>query len=105
MVETNAHFSHGQIKPLSAGKLPISIAPMINQHIANQEMIVEAALSNDLDLAFQAFYHDPSNDLPLDTCWEFFNKMCKLNQQLQNKSRKLVNSKPVTQRLFTSIHA
>lgn len=32
-------------------------------------------------------------------------QVCKLYQQLQNKSRKLVNSKPVTQRLFTSIHA
>lgn len=81
VVETNAHFSRGQIKPLSAGDLPTGIAPLVNQHIANQEMIVEAALSDNLDLAFQAFYNDPTNDLPLDTCWEFFNKMCKLNQQ------------------------
>jgi alpha-galactosidase len=61
VVETNAHFSRGTIRPLSAGKLPAGIAPLINQHIANQEMIIEAALNSDIDLAFQAFFNDPTN--------------------------------------------
>ncbi len=49
VVETNAHFSRGNIRPLSAGALPAGIAPLINQHIANQELIIEAALTKNMD--------------------------------------------------------
>lgn len=75
VVETNAHFSYGNITPLSAGALPAGIAPLINQHSANQEIIIEAALTGNTDLAFQAFFNDPSNHLPLDDSWELFNKL------------------------------
>ncbi|PKO14112.1 MAG: alpha-glucosidase/alpha-galactosidase [Chloroflexi bacterium HGW-Chloroflexi-10] len=80
VVETNAYFSRDNIRPLSAGTLPAGLAPLINQHIANQELIIEAALTKNMDLAFQAFFNDPANDLPLDTSWEFFNRMLQLNQ-------------------------
>lgn len=75
VVETNAHFSQGGIRPLSAGALPAGFAALINQHIANQEMIVEAALSGNQDLAFQAFFNDPNNNLTIDVAYEFFKKM------------------------------
>jgi galacturan 1,4-alpha-galacturonidase len=75
VVETNAYFSRGEIRPLTAGALPDGIAPLINQHSANQELIIEAALTENTDLAFQAFFNDPSIHLPLDTAWELFNKM------------------------------
>jgi alpha-galactosidase/6-phospho-beta-glucosidase family protein len=75
VVETNARFSQGGIRPLSAGALPAGIAALINRHIANQELIIKAALSADTDLAFQAFFTDPANNLPIDTCWELFTKM------------------------------
>jgi alpha-galactosidase len=75
VVETNAHFSHDSVRPLTAGALPAGIAPLINQHSANQELIIEAALTENTDLAFQAFFNDPSNHLPIDTAWELFNKM------------------------------
>jgi galacturan 1,4-alpha-galacturonidase len=81
VVETNAHFSRANISPLSAGALPAGIAPLINQHIANQELIIEAALTKNLDLAFQAFFNDPTNYLPIDTSWEFFNLMLQVNQK------------------------
>lgn len=80
VVETNAHFSHGTIRPLSAGKLPAGIAPLVNQHIANQEMIIESALNENMDLAFQAFFNDPTNHLPIDVAWELFNKMLQTNR-------------------------
>lgn len=80
VVETNAHFSHSNISPMCAGALPAGIAPLINRHIANQELIVEAALTHNMDMAFQAFFNDPTNDLPIDVCWEFFNKMLELNK-------------------------
>ena len=81
VVETNARFSHGNIRPLSAGALPAGIAPLINRHIANQELIIEAALTKNMDLAFQAFYSDPTNLLPIDTSWELFNKLLIVNQK------------------------
>ncbi len=80
VVETNAHFSRGNIRPLSAGAIPAGVAPFIHRHIANQELIIEAALTNNMDVAFQAFYANPTNHLPIDTSWEFFNRMLKLNQ-------------------------
>lgn len=81
VVETNAHLSRDSIRPLSAGSLSAGIAPLISQHSANQELITEAALSENTDLAFQAFFSDPSNHLPLDDSWELFNKMLHLQKQ------------------------
>lgn len=81
VVETNAHFSRDSVYPLAAGALPAGIAPLINQHSANQELIIEAALTENTELAFQAFYNDPSNHLPVDDSWEFFNKMLQLNRE------------------------
>jgi alpha-galactosidase len=81
VVETNAHFSYDSIRPLSAGALPAGIATLINQHSANQELIIDAALTENTDLAFQAFFNDPTNSLPIDTAWELFNKLLELNRQ------------------------
>jgi len=81
VVETNAHFSRDSIRPLTAGALPAGIASLINQHSANQEFIIEAALTENTDLAFQAFFTDPSNHLPFDTAWELFNKMLQVNKE------------------------
>jgi alpha-galactosidase/6-phospho-beta-glucosidase family protein len=81
VVETNAHFSRGSIRPLSAGSLSAGIAPLIHQHIANQELIIEASLMMDVDLAFQAFFHDPTNHLPIDASWELFNQLLQVNRK------------------------
>ena len=82
VVETNAIFSRDAIRPLAAGSLPAGVAPLINRHIANQEMIVEAALSSNIELAFQAIYNDPTNSLPLDECWQLFNQLLQANHEL-----------------------
>ncbi len=81
VVETNARFSRGDIRPISAGMLPAGIAALINQHIANQELIIESILTGNPDVAFQAFFNDPTNPLPIDVSWEFFNKMLRLNRK------------------------
>jgi alpha-galactosidase/6-phospho-beta-glucosidase family protein len=81
VVETNAHFSRDSVRPLATGALPAGIAPLINQHSANQELIIEAALTENTDLAFQAFYNDPANQLPIDTAWELFKKMLQVNRE------------------------
>jgi alpha-galactosidase/6-phospho-beta-glucosidase family protein len=81
VVETNAHFSRDSVRPLIAGALPAGIAPLIHQHSANQELIVEAALTQYTDLAFQAFFNDPTTHLPIDIAWELFNKMLQVNRE------------------------
>jgi len=81
VVETNAYFSRDSVHPLTAGALPAGIAPLINQHSANQELIIEAALTENTHLAFQAFFNDPSNHLSLDDARELFDKMLQLNRE------------------------
>jgi alpha-galactosidase len=81
VVETNAYFSRSDVRPLRAGMLPAGLVPLINQHVANQELIVEAALTQNTDLAFQVFFNDPTNPLPIDTAWEFFNRMLQVNHE------------------------
>jgi len=81
VVETNAHFSRNSVRPLTSGSLPAGIAPLVNQHCAVQELIIEAALAESTDIAFQAFFNDPSNPLPIDTAWELFNKLLELNRR------------------------
>jgi galacturan 1,4-alpha-galacturonidase len=81
VVETNVLFRGGEIRPLQAGALPAGIAPLINQHIGNQELIIEAALTGDMALAFQAFFNDPTNILPIDSAWELFNRMLQANRK------------------------
>jgi alpha-galactosidase len=92
VVETNAHFSRDHVTPLSAGALPAGIAPLINQHSANQEIIIEAALTGNTDLAFQAFFNDPSNHLPLGDCWELFNKLLHAGVTHQDHSANLASN-------------
>jgi alpha-galactosidase/6-phospho-beta-glucosidase family protein len=75
VVETNARFSHDEVRPLAAGALPSALQSVVARHVSNQEMIVEAALTRDKELAFQAVYNDPANRLPVDESWEMFNQM------------------------------
>ncbi len=75
VVETNAVFARDQVRPVAAGKLPDSILGLVERHVRNQEMIVEAALTGDKDLAFQAVYADPASTLPVDQSWMMFNEM------------------------------
>jgi alpha-galactosidase len=75
VVETNAYFSQDSVRPLTAGPLSDGLLNLIAPHVRNQELIVEAALTRNLDLAFQAIYSDPLTNLPVDTCWAMFQEM------------------------------
>jgi galacturan 1,4-alpha-galacturonidase len=81
VVETNVLFSRGNIQPMQAGALPVGIAALVNQHIANQELVIDAALTDNADLAFQAFFNDPTNILPIDSAWELFKRMLEANRR------------------------
>jgi alpha-galactosidase len=81
VVETNAHFSRDQVRPLSAGALPAGLQSLIARHVSNQEMIVEAALTRDKEMAFQAVFNDPANRLPADETWEMLNQMLQASRE------------------------
>lgn len=59
IVETPALVNTNGIHPVSIGQLPSSILSLMVPHVVNQEMIVEAALTGNKDLALQALLNDP----------------------------------------------
>lgn len=75
VVETNAFFSRDQVQPLVSGSLPPGVHALVAKHVETQEMVIEAALSRDKDLAFQAVFNDPTTNLPLDKAWDMFNEI------------------------------
>jgi len=80
VVETNARFSRDEVRPLAAGALPPGLQPLMARHVANQELIVEASLTRDRDLAFQAILGDPTNRLALDETWAMFLEMLRASR-------------------------
>jgi alpha-galactosidase/6-phospho-beta-glucosidase family protein len=81
VVETNACFSRDEVRPIVAGVLPSGLQSLIARHVSNQEMIIEAALRCDTELAFQAVFNDPANHLALDAAWEMFNLMLQASRE------------------------
>ncbi len=65
VVETNASFRTDSVNPIVAGPLPDSLYGLIAPIVAEQEMVVEAGLTRNIDLAFKAF--SSSNHMPLPT--------------------------------------
>lgn len=59
VVETNALFSRDSIKPVVAGFIPESVLTLIEPHVANHQRILEAALTYDRSLVYEAFLNDP----------------------------------------------
>ena len=85
VVETNAVFASDSVTPVMAGSLPTAIYPLITRIVAEQEQVVEAALTRDLDLAFNAFTNDPLVTVNTTTARALFDEM------LQNTKTYLKN--------------
>jgi len=75
VVETNAWFAKDSVKPELSGRLPPGVEALVSRVVAVQEMIVEAGLTCDKELAFQAFLNDPLMSLPTDKAWRMFNEL------------------------------
>ena len=75
IVESNAVFRAGEVRPVVSGYVPDNILGIIRLHICNQEMIVKAALTRDRELAFSAFAADPLVTVSLNDARELFNSM------------------------------
>jgi alpha-galactosidase len=59
VVEVSAVVDGYGIRPVQVGPLPEPLAAHLRQHIAVQELTVEAALTGDRKVALQAFLADP----------------------------------------------
>lgn len=59
VVETNALFEYNQIKPVIAGNIPEPVLELIKPHVKNHERILEAALTCNRALVYEAFIEDP----------------------------------------------
>lgn len=75
VVESNAVIRYNSISPVCGGPLNPAVISMIQKHASNQEMIVEAGLTRNRDLAFQAFLNDPLVNLSLNDAKECFDYM------------------------------
>lgn len=77
IVETLGAVDGNGPHPFSVGDLPLAITGILHKHIMNQELIVEAGLKGDKNLALQALVNDP-----LISDWEKANKL--LEELLQS---------------------
>ncbi len=59
VVETNAVFSKDSVQTVHAGALPQTLLELINPHVDNHEMILNAANTCDFELALKALANDP----------------------------------------------
>ena len=75
VVETNAFFSADSVRPVFAGEVPEGINALVMRIIEEQEMVVEAGLTGNYELAFTAFLNNPNVCLPVDTARKLFNEM------------------------------
>ncbi|MFZ5967784.1 MAG: alpha-glucosidase/alpha-galactosidase [Bacillota bacterium] len=75
IVETNAFFTKNAVYPMVSGKLPKSVQSLLNVHIFNQEIILEAAMERNKQLAFQAFLNDPAVSTDYDNAQKLFDEM------------------------------
>ena len=60
VVETNAVFDRGSVRPVMAGSLPQPLRDLMLPHVRGHERILRAALTCDRNLVYEAFMHDPA---------------------------------------------
>ena len=75
VVETNAVFNADGIKPVMAGEIPKEIYGLISRAVSEQEIVVEAALRRDVELAFTAFINDPLVTIGFDDARKLYFEM------------------------------
>jgi alpha-galactosidase len=76
VVETNAVFSHNNIKPVKCRELPVDLRSLVMHHVLAQEGIAEAVFENDTEKAFRVFSHDLAvQTLPLSHARSLFDEL------------------------------
>jgi alpha-galactosidase len=75
IVETNALFERDHIAPVFSGVIPDCVLTLITPHVKNHDRILNAALSCDRKLAFEAFCQDPLVTINASDALDLFNEM------------------------------
>ena len=75
VVETYAQFSRNSVVPVVAPALPAGARSLVERALQEQTMTLEAALTKDNDLAFQALLTHPLMHLPTDKAAQMFQEM------------------------------
>lgn len=65
VVETNAVFTRGSVKPVFAGEMQKDVCSLVSRVVNCQETTVQAVLTKDKELGFRAFLQDPQMCIPL----------------------------------------
>lgn len=72
VVETNARFDQNLLTPMVAKALPPAACALVRRAADVQALVLRAALTRDIDLAFQAILTDPLVSLTTDQAWSMF---------------------------------
>ena len=75
VVETNAVFRSDSLNPVFSDEIPKEIYPLITRISGEQELITQAGLNHDLDMAFRAFVNDPLVTTNLEDSRKLFREM------------------------------
>ncbi len=75
VVETNSVFRADEVRPVFAGEIPQNIYTLIARNAGAQMQVVEAGITRNIELAFDAFCNDPLMTLPLDDARKLFDEM------------------------------
>lgn len=75
VVETYANFSRDSLVPCSAAPLPPAVDSLVLRVVDVQHITLQAALTRDAELAFQAVLADPLLRLSTDEAWKMFSAM------------------------------
>ena len=75
VVETNAAFREGGVYPVMTGDVPEEIYPLVSRIVAEQELVIDACVTRNLDKAYMAFSQDPLVTIPLKESKKLFDEM------------------------------
>jgi alpha-galactosidase len=75
IVETNAQIRRDRITPVVARPLPPAVAQLVNRIVSVQQLTLQAAMTGDRELAFEALLLDPLVHLPTDKARRMFDQM------------------------------
>ena len=75
IVESNGFISENSIEPIVSTDPPLGVQNLVRRISDQQEVILDAILSNDNERLFEAFLTDPLMNLPRDKARELFDKM------------------------------
>ena len=95
VVETNAYFSGGSVKPLCAGAIPDSVNHLIIRHVYNQEEVVKGTLAGDYERVFRVFINDPQMNLTLKDARKMYDEMLYETREYLPDYEKYINGRKV----------